>query len=203
YSWNTGQTTQIITTATAGTYSVFVANSFCISSDTLQVELLAAPEPRNTIDLCGNAGGVILDAGYPGATYLWNTGETTQRILAQNAGTYSVTITVNNCILIDSVIITGEAGTINVFVPNSFSPNNDGLNDVFIPKGEDITSFNMIIFNRWGEIIAETNNLNAGWNGTYKGVQVQEDVYVYRIQYTSNCTQGKVLTKTGHVLVTR
>jgi gliding motility-associated-like protein len=70
-------------------------------------------------------------------------------------------------------------------VPNTFSPNGDGRNDVFYPMGQGISQIKSFrIFNRWGELVFERANLfandpTAGWDGTYKGKQLTPDVYVY------------------------
>jgi gliding motility-associated-like protein len=68
-----------------------------------------------------------------------------------------------------------------IFIPNAFSPNGDGKNDVFKPEGIGALSYTMQIFNRWGEIVFESQNVDEGWDGYYKSDQVQEGVYVYRI----------------------
>lgn len=69
-----------------------------------------------------------------------------------------------------------------MYVPNAFTPNGDGVNETFAPKGQSITTFNMKIFNRWGELLYETDSMEQGWDGTYQGAQSQQDVYIYKIQ---------------------
>ena len=70
------------------------------------------------------------------------------------------------------------------YIPNAFTPDNDGNNDIFTAVGEEIEEFDMQIFNRWGELIYETNDLNNGWNGTTKNDNslAMEGVYVYNIK---------------------
>jgi gliding motility-associated-like protein len=60
-----------------------------------------------------------------------------------------------------------------------------------------------MIFNRWGELIYETENPAAGWDGTYKGVLVQQDVYDWKAKYKTHCTNEKTIQKSGHVTVVR
>ena len=71
-----------------------------------------------------------------------------------------------------------------LFTPSAFTPNNDGKNDVFIPKGLGIDPLNyeFYVFNRWGELIFTTTNPNQGWDGTYKGTMSQVDVYVWLVR---------------------
>ncbi|HMZ46899.1 MAG TPA: gliding motility-associated C-terminal domain-containing protein [Chitinophagaceae bacterium] len=76
----------------------------------------------------------------------------------------------------------------NIFVPNTFSPNGDGMNDVFYPRGKGVYTIKSFrIFNRWGEMVFEktnfqANDASAGWDGMYKGVKQPTDAYVYSIE---------------------
>ena len=70
-----------------------------------------------------------------------------------------------------------------IYVPNTFTPNNDGINDVFEIKGEYINNFNLWIFNRWGEQIYYTDTQNDFWDGTYMNEDCKIDVYVWKIEY--------------------
>ncbi len=84
----------------------------------------------------------------------------------------------------------------NFWIPNAFTPNNDEMNDVFIPKTEGVTKFKMDIYDRWGLLIYTTDDVLKGWDSTINGKQAQEDVYVYRINVTDVC--DKVHTYVGH-----
>jgi len=83
--------------------------------------------------------------------------------------------TATNCLEVEPVF--------TLYIPSAFSPNGDGLNDVFAPKGKYIKSFEMYIFDRWGMELYHTTDINQGWNGTVKGggAICQEDIYVYKI----------------------
>lgn len=67
----------------------------------------------------------------------------------------------------------------NVHIPNAFSPNNDGVNDVFSPLCKDVTDIHFMVFNRWGELIYETNQVGEGWDGTFRGKSSEIGVYVW------------------------
>lgn len=86
-----------------------------------------------------------------------------------------------------------------LFIPNVFTPNGDGLNDVFNVKGIGVSEegFLMQIFDRWGELIYQTNDLYKGWDGSKKGAKPKQDVYVYKI-YTQD-VKGNKYEYTGHV----
>ena len=87
------------------------------------------------------------------------------------------------------------------FVPNAFTPNADGNNDVFYATGIEIIKFSMDIFNRGGELMFSSKEITKGWDGTYKGKPVPNDVYVYKILATNKGSKQK--TYTGHVTVMR
>lgn len=72
-----------------------------------------------------------------------------------------------------------------IFIPNAFTPNADGKNDYFKPEGTSITAIDMKVFNQWGELIYQTNQL-TGWNGTYNGKLQPSGVYTYTIRITMN-----------------
>jgi len=88
-----------------------------------------------------------------------------------------------------------------VYVPNAFTPNGDGVNDTFNALGVGVTDYEMLIFNRWGQLIFTTDDLMKGWNGTYNGNAAQPDVYVYKIRATDY--HGNVKDYVGHVQLIR
>ncbi len=71
-----------------------------------------------------------------------------------------------------------------IYIPNAFTPDGNGLNDIFLPKGDYIEGFEMYIFDRWGQSIFHSTDIHNGWNGTVHGNFVQEDTYVYLIYAT-------------------
>ena len=70
-----------------------------------------------------------------------------------------------------------------LYIPNSFTPNQDGINDVFTPKGTNIKYYEMTIYNRWGQELYFTRNINGGWNGRYYGRLSPNGIYTYKIIY--------------------
>jgi gliding motility-associated-like protein len=91
----------------------------------------------------------------------------------------------------------------NIYIPTSFSPNFDGLNDYFIPVfseyGLDAKSFEMEIFDRWGHSLYRTKDITKGWDGSVqnKGEPLKEEVYIYRIKYKD--MDGNAYSKMGHL----
>ena len=95
----------------------------------------------------------------------------------------------------------------NYYVPNTFTPNNDGMNDVFYPRGSSIDRIqSMRVFNRWGQLVFEKKNFTAnsitdGWNGMFQGRPANMDTYVYIIEYL--CENGEIVPVKGNVTLIR
>ena len=83
-----------------------------------------------------------------------------------------------------------------IYIPNTFTPNGDGMNDTFGVSGEAIKDFNMIIYNRWGQMIFETSDANIQWDGTYDGQKAPQGAYAYTL--TAQGPVGGKQTKIGN-----
>ena len=103
----------------------------------------------------------------------------------------------NGCKAIDTITLT--VGRADIYIPNAFSPNNDGNNDVFKIYGnlDAIVMTQFVVFDRWGEEVFATNDAQSGWNGTYKGEPAPVGVYVYMI--TLNLADGSIKNYKGSV----
>ncbi len=130
YLWSTGATTSSITVNTAGTYSLIFTNAGgCVSYDTITVSILGAPSKvlGNDTSICANSS-LILDAGNPGATYLWSNGETTQTITVSAAGFYSVEISnAQGCVTRDTILVGVNANPIVNFGPDQTVCSNESV----------------------------------------------------------------------------
>lgn len=88
-----------------------------------------------------------------------------------------------------------------IFVPNAFTPNNDGVNTFFTAIGNTVRDFHLLVFDRWGGKVFESRDINEGWDGTIRGKPIKQDVYVYRISYVNHRGDTKELL--GHVVLIR
>jgi len=88
---------------------------------------------------------------------------------------------------------------LSIYIPNSFTPNGDGINDTFGITGEAIKDFTMEVYNRWGQVIFQSKSYNDRWDGTFDGVKAPQGTYVYRV--TAMGITGKRTTKDGSVNV--
>ncbi len=89
---------------------------------------------------------------------------------------------------------------IQIFTPTAFTPDKDGVNDIFIPKGKFFTEFEMTVFNRWGEIVFHSTDIDSGWDGLYKGDVAKQDSYAYLIKAKDNRGREKVYKGTVTLL---
>jgi gliding motility-associated-like protein len=88
-----------------------------------------------------------------------------------------------------------------MYIPNAFSPNNDGHNDVLYLKGHCLQIFTFMIFNRWGEKVFETTDQKIGWDGFYKGSELNTGIYVYRVEGRNY--DGKGYSAKGNITLIR
>ena len=113
----------------------------------------------------------------------------------------------NGCQATSSIVVRVICIDKNYFIPNTFSPNNDGQNDVFFPRGNGVDRIqSMRIFNRWGELVFDRKNFPAnsqsdGWNGYIRGTPAQSDAYVYIIEVI--CDNGQIIPIKGNVTLIR
>ena len=101
---------------------------------------------------------------------------------------------IDNCWQFDTIIIKVEKCQLDdtgfLYIPNAFTPNKDGKNDVFIIPGKSIHNYEMTIYNRWGEQVFFTTNAAEGWDGTYRNVDAPAGTYVVVLKYKPNSTSG-------------
>jgi len=189
YLWQDGTTNSKITVTQPGTYYVTIVDfNNCIISDTLNIDSFYSSPPSDLIGDTTICGPVVLSIYAPDgyATYEWSDGSTLNFLDVNKPGTYSVTVTnEHTCPSTDFFNVKTLCPT-GLFIPNAFTPNNDGLNDVFLPIGYNITSFYMEIFNRWGQKVFETDDINRGWNGDCNQVECEMGTYVYYIEWTGS-----------------
>ena len=147
-------------------------------------------------------------------SYAWNIGgldssfvQNPTYLFPEDTGNYSVYLTVTDAhgctnTTVNTAIVKGEFG---IYIPNAFSPDGNGVNDYFYPKGFGITDrdFSFFIFDRWGEILFESHSLTLsdGWDGTYKGKIVANGTYVWKVIFHD--INGIKHDKVGHVSILR
>jgi gliding motility-associated-like protein len=105
------------------------------------------------------------------------------------------------CKVQDTVTVIVDINCGDFFIPNVFSPNDDGLNDVINVHGRCISTFNLQIFNRWGEKVFETSTLENSWDGTFRGKKMDTGVFVYKADGVS--IDGQSFKMKGNITLIR
>lgn len=206
---------------TSGTFNISlkaISDSGCVNTITKPNYILVHPKP--VADFYYTPGGANIDFLNPEVSFhntsfgeddrFWDFGDGFTMFSEQNTnhvyadtGQYNITLVVSTTFgCYDTIILPLKVNEISsLYIPNAFTPNGNGTNDVFTPVGLELFEFNMMIFDRWGEKIFESSGLNQGWDGKYKGVLCQPGVYVYKVIYkeVKGSTKLQEKSRFGHV----
>ena len=171
-----------------------ITNGTC-DNDTQSVKITVLTPPEINLGedtlLCENDK-ITLNGGSINRSYMWQDQSTSPTFTATQAGNYWVKVSEGKCSTNDTIALSDDCPFI-FYLPNSFTPNDDNKNDIFLPKAANIDEYEMLIFNRWGEQIFSSNDLSSGWNGkTAKGNLAQIDVYVYVVNFKFINANGKL-----------
>jgi gliding motility-associated-like protein len=182
-------------TAGQGTHVIYYTiPGACGDIDSTVITVYEAPvlQISETDESCTGNGDGIIDIIVSGGTtpysYLWNTGDISPNLNNLTEGTYYLTVSdANSCVDVGMGILYDPNiecdGVIpHAVVPNAFSPNNDGENDVLFVRGEGIASLVFVVYDRWGEKVFETQDENIGWDGTFRGQKLDPGVFAYYLR---------------------
>jgi gliding motility-associated-like protein len=150
--------------------------------------------------------GTILDlvANVPGATlYTWQDGSHDSTLSVTDPGLYWVRVSVNTCMNSDSIHVNPCPVITYFYMPTAFTPNGDGVNDIFRPIGTEIVDYHLIVFDRWGQMVFESSSAGNGWDGTFKGSICEPGVYSYTLTYRDNSASDHTVKTTGFVTLVR
>jgi gliding motility-associated-like protein len=211
--WSTGATTTELLVNSGGQYAVTVSNACGSNSDSVRLVELPLPEVNIVGDsvLCTGDNIRLTAIAENADSYFWfaGTGDNQQLsdsvINISSGGLVRVTVT-NACgQAIDEQVVTefsncGEACRYDF--PNVFSPNDDGINDDFQPFSNCIAErFELLIYNRWGELLYRSEDAAGRWDGTYRGENCPAEIYTYLLRYTFLRQAPKIVS--GDLLLLR
>lgn len=207
YEWNDGEDGNTIEISTGGIYTVDVIDlqSGCMGSAAVQVTTLPLPKVTlgETLDLCKGSTKTILALSDNNSDLMWDDGTAGGNYDISSEGVYSVTATTVCGTRTKSIEVTEVNCEQTLFIPNSFTPNGDGINDIFKAVGQGIISFDFKIYNRWGVLQFSTNDIEEGWNGSFNNNGYYVDntacAYIVNVEYLD----GSAETYTGMVNVIR
>jgi gliding motility-associated-like protein len=204
-TWNTGEFAVSISVSQHDQYMATIQQGACSYSDEIEVMGEIPPIVDLGFDrtLCNNTDLVLSALDENIASYLWNTGSTNDKISPSESGEYSV-IVENVCgIASDTVLITFEECDYFIYTPNSFSPNQDGTNDVWQVSTFKIDTYEIYIYDRWGNPVFHSMDPNEAWLGEFQSGEYynQTGVYNYLIKYTADTIDAQYLR--GHITLLR
>ena len=184
YTWQDGSTAPTYVVKNEGIFFVTADINNCTASDTITVLYKKLPYftlGKDTF-VCAGAPYVLTPFINTNASLLWQDGSTAASYTIQKEGIYFLTAA-NECgSYTDSLNIT--TGICNLLLPSGFTPNGDGINDVFKVKYPfPAKDFHFVMYDRWGEKVFETNDINKGWDGNYKGQPAIQNAYIWVINY--------------------
>lgn len=204
YLWQDGSSGPTLLVSEEGTYWSQATNLCGTDTDTIRIFYLSPPEVelgQDTILCQGES--LLLNATQPGADYLWHDHSNSSTYLVTQPGIYSVVVT-NDCGTDNSAINIDFDNCMfcDLYIPNAFSPNRDGINDDFMPVSNcGFENYKLVVFSRWGEQLFETDLPAQGWDGVFRAEELPAGVYVYQV--TFQFLDGVVKTKSGSVTLVR
>lgn len=189
----------------SGNYDMnFPLSSGCDSIFRTTLSLVTIPPNTlpDSIEICYGQS-VLLDAGdCKACKYLWSDGSSGHSLLVDKEGKYYLEVSIGSCITNDSV----KVKTCDLFLPNVFTPNNDGKNERFKPVYQGvIRSYQVVIINRWGQQLYESTDAYAGWDGTFNGKQCPDGAYFYLVKYSMGSEPSSITQreKRGSITILR
>lgn len=189
YLWQDGSIQRYFTADTTGAYTVQVKdNNGCTGSgQTAVLEVIPLPANflKSTDSLCQYDKLTLAPVG-DFSTYTWSNGVTLPNITVDMPGSYILAVTNSaGCAGSDTITVVQKQCMLGFYVPNAFTPNGDGHNDVFRPSlFGNVQSYLFCIYNRFGELVFKTNKPGEGWDGNYKGKPFDSGTtFVWRCQY--------------------
>jgi gliding motility-associated-like protein len=206
FSWSTGETGTSIIVSEAGTYTVTALLANCSTEASTSVRFKSPPPTVNIGEdtaICANQPLLLVPLGENILSYQWQDGSTGSTFVVTQAGTYTV-------------VVEGECGIeeasravelldcdCRVVVPSAFTPNGDGINDILLPLARcDVEDLVFMVFNRWGEKVFESKDINLGWDGIFRSLDQPTDTYVYYVKY-KNIPLNKYFENKGAVVLIR
>lgn len=210
YLWSTGQTSSSITFSSLISTTLYViAINNCGSDTVFTSVLISTPPVANAgADVTIALGNSVVLNGNGGVNYSWapSTGLSCSNCQNPTASptsttTYTLTVTdANGCTSTDDITVFVDF-IMGWFVPDAFSPNGDGTNDVLFVRGNGFRQFEFRLYDRWGQVVFSTTDLAIGWDGTVAGKAVNEGVFVYTLEGTY--LNGETLKEKGNITLRR
>lgn len=184
YAWKDGSSRSTLSIKNTGIYFVTVTDHHgCQGSDTTVIrKVIPAPSGFLINDTAICSYETITIHANPGfRNYLWSDNSVGSSTIVNKPGVYYLQVAdENNCVGKESIKISLKDCLLGFYIPNAFTPDNNGKNDVFKPFiFGNVRKVHFVIYNRFGQKIFESNDLDHGWNGSQKGMKAENGVYTW------------------------
>jgi len=197
FLWQDGSKKSTYLVTKAGKYKATVIVDKCKAIDSIEVNYYPEQNIINKDTLICEGDEFKFDVTTPNSTYLWQDNTTLPYYTISKSGTYAVKIN-NHCPFYDTLRVESRDCTVELELPNIFTPNNDSINERFTPiKIKGIVSMQTKIYNRWGNKVHETNNPLIEWDGG----NLSDGIYFWTVNYTD--LRGNQYTEKGYVHIAR
>jgi gliding motility-associated-like protein len=210
YFWSTGDTTERITVRSSGIYRVTVSTDYCSNVDTMNLTFVQTPDvdvSQRLVYCKGQEAELDVALPYPGIR--WSNGDTGSVLNISDSGEYYLSFSYEGCevqdtVLIDFVRMTPDS----IFeIGNVITPNGDGLNDLLsleLKRKDLVDEYNLVVFNRWGNQVFQSEFINHYWDGRMpSGEPAEVGTYYYQIKASTVCDDVPIIKIQDHVTLLR
>lgn len=211
YTWSNAETTSKIVVKQAGVYKVSVTNTITGCKDEDEVAVSFAPRPVYELTkeaaICVEDQGtaLLLVKSASNLQYFWIRGERSEpRLVVNQVGSYPIRISnAEGCVLVDTSYVVARCDP-KIYVPDVFTPNGDGINDLLELHGNHFIDLEFRIFNRWGELIYFSTDITQKWDGTFRGMSYPPMTYPWLLTFRPSYAPTAPLTvQRGAILLIR
>ena len=206
FQWNDGSDASALTISESGNYAVTVSDGFCTESDTIEITFFdekyngtILEVPTDSV-ICEQLLPIILtpQSDFSNEFFLNGNADARSSFEIKSGGSYQISTKIEDCEFSETFNLNLVPCEVDIYIPSSFSPNNDGINDLLAPLGNDFVGQKMQVFDRWGGLLFETQEAPFAWNGN----EAEEGVYVVTFSYLNLKNQQEEVVS-ADVLVVR
>ena len=206
FQWNDGSNSNALTISESGNYAVTVSDGFCTESDAIEITFFNEKyngtilEVPTDSSICEELLPITItpQSDFSNEFLLNGNADARSSFEINRAGSYQISTKIEACEFSKTFNLSLVPCEVDIYIPSSFSPNNDGINDLLAPLGKDFMGQKLQVFDRWGGLLFETKEAPFAWNGN----EVEEGVYVVTFFYLNLKNQQKEVIS-ADVLVVR
>lgn len=203
YLWSTGETSALIEPTQPGLYIISADNQFCSTVDSVFVQMTTMNYDSLPIGLPQDT--ILCEANLPFDIFVdlpysevgnWEDGSDENPRTIYNWGNFTFMTEVGGCAFSETIRVNEKDCRARIYIPTAFSPNDDGINDIFEPQGSGFDVLDFSIYNRWGALVFQSNT--SSWDGKFKGQRLDADVFVYIMEWV-NIETGETGIEKGSI----